>query len=132
MPAARFVGGPLPERFERRTVRLAPGDAVAFVPDEWLDTLVVVRAGELDARTRSGRRLRFLPGDSACLTGLDLRLLENRGAVPVLLDTVRRRRRDAAAVGAPVSRGRSPDRPHETDEFRPVGPSDVARKREER
>jgi hypothetical protein len=81
-------------RFESRTVRVPPGGEQPLVAGEWRDALIVVREGEVELETRSGCRLRLVLGDVACFEGLSIRLLRNPGAVPAVLDTVRRRPTD--------------------------------------
>jgi FAD/FMN-containing dehydrogenase len=78
------------DAFERRSIALRPGEIRAFVPSEWADALVVVRAGEVELRS-TGCRVRLVSGDVACFATLRLRALRNPGRVSALLDTVRRR-----------------------------------------
>jgi hypothetical protein len=79
-------------RFERRIVSVPPGGALEYDAADWRDALVLVVRGEIEL----GRE-RFARGSILSLAGLPLRALHNRGAEPVELLVIRRRRAARAA-----------------------------------
>jgi hypothetical protein len=79
-------------RFERRTVTVPPGGALAYDEADWRDALVLVVRGEIEL---GGER--FGRGSVLSLAGLHVRALHNRGAEPAELVTVRRRPASPAA-----------------------------------
>ncbi len=85
-----FLGRPIPDGFELRTVTLAPSEAVEYVEADWKDALVVVERGQIDLECLAGGRRRFRPGDVLWLVGLRLRALHNPSDEPALLVSVRR------------------------------------------
>ena len=50
------------DRFDRRVVVVAPGEARAYVPGEWRDALVVVEHGAVEVEDDAGGRVRFGAG----------------------------------------------------------------------
>jgi hypothetical protein len=86
-----IAGRRLPPAFVRREIVIAPGDERPYDPEEWIDSLVVVKDGEIEVECDAGHLARFLRGDILWLTGLPLRVLRNRGAAPAVLVAVSRR-----------------------------------------
>jgi len=84
-------GGPLPERFSRRVVTLAPGERCAYVSEDWEDALVLVEDGTVELEGLSGDRRSLARGAVLWLVGLPLRALHNVGRHPVVLVAVSRR-----------------------------------------
>jgi hypothetical protein len=83
----------VPRGFDRRIVVVPPGTRRPYDESEWLDSLVVVRAGTLELVGLSGRRFRFEQGGILWLAGLPLQALRNTDAEPVVLVALRRTRR---------------------------------------
>ena len=88
--------GPLPlgaaAGFRRRLVLLEPGESRCSGDAEWRDALVVVEQGDVELECAAGGRRRFSGGAVLWLEGIDLRVLHNVGAGPVVLLAVSRRR----------------------------------------
>jgi hypothetical protein len=78
--------------FERWEIRIAPGSQRVFDAAEWRDTLLVVESGDIELETISGERVRFATG-AVLFLGTWLRVLRNRGRVPVVLSAVSRQAR---------------------------------------
>lgn len=81
---------PVPPAFAVRTVALAPGQAMAYVEDDWRDAIVVVERGEVEIECRAGGARRFASGSLLWLTGLQLKSLHNRGDEDLLLSAIAR------------------------------------------
>jgi hypothetical protein len=77
--------------FRRTTVRIEPGVCRPYRAADWVDCLVVIESGEVELEATSGVRHTCRGGDVLWLVGLSLRCLVNRGDVPVVITTVRRR-----------------------------------------
>src|ERR1044071_4876848 len=86
-----IAGRALPAAFVRREIVVAPGNERPYDPEEWVDSLVVVRDGEIELECRAGHLATFRRGDILWLTGLPLRVLRNRGTEPAVLVAVSRR-----------------------------------------
>jgi hypothetical protein len=84
----------LPPGFVRRTIVVAAGAARPADEREWRDAIVVVDRGEIELECVAGGRRRFAAGAVLWLTGIDLRMLHNRGAEPAVLVAVTRRHSD--------------------------------------
>jgi hypothetical protein len=82
---------PVPARFVRWTVAVAPGERRPSAPEEWCDALVVVVRGELEVERASGPPQRLRHGDVLWLAGVPVRALRNRGPVDAVLVAVARR-----------------------------------------
>ena len=87
--------------FVRRTIVVEAGTARLADEREWRDAVVVVDRGEIELECAAGGRRRFTAGAVLWLTGIDLRVLHNRGAEPAVLVAVARRRRDHEAYAPP-------------------------------
>jgi quercetin dioxygenase-like cupin family protein len=79
------LAGPVPARFGKRTVELAPASVLAYDATSWRDAIVFVTAGEIELECSSGERRRFREGDILCLASLPVRLLRNVGEAPARL-----------------------------------------------
>lgn len=77
----------------RRRFALAPGAEVAYVADDWNDSLVVVEAGSIELESLHGVRRTFVAGDMLSLQRLALRVLRNRGRSATVLAFASRRKR---------------------------------------
>jgi hypothetical protein len=77
--------------FTTRRVLLEAGAARPTDEREWHDAIVVVECGEVELECAAGGRRRFGTGAVLWLTGIDLRVLHNRGAEPAVLVAVARR-----------------------------------------
>jgi hypothetical protein len=88
--AIPFAGTPRPGGFVVRTLILQPGDAIAYRPGDWADTLVVVERGELEIECHSGTGARFAAGAVLVFAGLPLRCLRNAGGEPLVLGALSR------------------------------------------
>ena len=86
-----IAGRALPPAFARREIVVPPGGERPYDPAEWVDSLVVVKDGEIELEYRAGHLATFRRGDILWLTGLPLRLLRNRGTDPAVLVAVSRR-----------------------------------------
>jgi hypothetical protein len=86
-----IAGRALPPAFVRREIVVPPGDERPYDPEEWVDSLVVVKDGEIELECRAGHLATFRRGDILWLTGLPLRVLRNRGTEPAVLVAVSRR-----------------------------------------
>jgi hypothetical protein len=75
-----------------RTVRVEPGDSLAYEEAEWRDALVTVESGELELVMACGRSCFFQSGDLLWLQGLPLASLRNRGDEPAVLVAASRNR----------------------------------------
>jgi hypothetical protein len=84
--------GTAPPGFVRRTIVVEAGGARPADEREWHDAIVVVEHGEIELECAAGGRRRFAAGAVLWLTGIDLRVLHNRGAEPAVLVAVRRHR----------------------------------------
>ncbi len=73
-----------------RTVRVEPGDSLAYREADWLDALVTVESGELELVMSCGRSCFFQSGDLLWLQGLPLASLRNRGEEPTVLQAASR------------------------------------------
>ena len=80
--------------FTRRTVVLEPGTSRPSGDVEWRDAIVMVESGDVELECAAGGRRRFAAGAVLWLAGIDLRLLHNVGAGPVVLVAVSRRPTD--------------------------------------
>jgi hypothetical protein len=85
-----FTGRACPGRFRLRTLTLQPADAIAFLPADWADAVVVVERGVLEIECRSGRRAVFAAGAVLVFDGLDLRRLRSNGTTPLVLSALSR------------------------------------------
>jgi hypothetical protein len=85
------AGRALPAAFVRREIVVPPGNERRYDPEEWVDSLVVVKAGEIELECHAGHLATFQRGDILWLTGLPLRVLRNRGRAPAVLVAVSRR-----------------------------------------
>jgi len=81
------------DRFDRRVVVVAPGEARAYVPGEWRDALVVVEHGAVEVEDDAGGRVRFGAGGVLTLDGVAGRALHNAGPDAAVLRVVARRLR---------------------------------------
>ena len=86
-----IAGRTLPAAFVRREIVVSPGATRPYDPTEWVDSLVVVKAGEIELEGHPGHAATFRRGDILWLTGLPLRRLHNRGAEPAVLVALSRR-----------------------------------------
>ena len=77
--------------FARHTVVLEPGTSRPSHDAEWHDALVLLVQGDVDLECAAGGRRRFHAGAVLWLAGIDLRVLHNVGADPVVLVAVSRR-----------------------------------------
>ena len=77
--------------FNRRLVRLPPGEARAYVESEWDDSLVVVACGSVELEDLQGKRWRFEKGTVMWLTDLPLRFLRNPSESAAILMAISRR-----------------------------------------
>ena len=89
-----FVGRELPETFRVACIAIAAGGERPYLPGDWIDTLVVVEAGELELECEAGSRARFREGAVLVLHPLPLRTLRNPGGRALVLTAVSRRRSD--------------------------------------
>ena len=89
-----FVGRELPETFRVACIAIAAGGERRYLPGDWIDTLVVVEAGELELECEAGSRARFREGAVLVLHPLPLRTLRNPGGRALVLTAVSRRRSD--------------------------------------
>jgi hypothetical protein len=87
-----FLGAQCPSGFQLRTLTLQPRDAMDYVRADWVDTLVVVEAGELELECRSGARACFAEGAILVLFRLGPRRLRNPGGTPLVLSALSRSR----------------------------------------
>lgn len=87
-----LLGRRLDPRFVTRLVVIEPSRSHRYVPDDWLDALVVVEFGEIELECAGSRALRFGAGEVLWLAGLPVRALRNRGMTPTGLLVVGRRR----------------------------------------
>ena len=86
------AGRALPPAFVRREIVVPPGAERPYDPTEWVDSLVVVKDGEIELESQAGHlATTFRRGDILWLTGLPLRVLRNRGSEPAVLIAVSRR-----------------------------------------
>jgi hypothetical protein len=85
------VRGPIPSRFRRRRVTIAPGTSWPYDSDEWEDALVVVDAGPITAETLCGRMLPFATGAIIWLVDLPVAALHNHGLDPAVVVAITRR-----------------------------------------
>jgi hypothetical protein len=81
------------DRFDRRVVVVAPGEARACDPGEWRDALVVVEHGAVEVEDDAGGRVRFGAGGVLTLDGVAGRALHNAGPDAAVLRVVARRLR---------------------------------------
>jgi len=88
----RVAHRPLPRSFERHVVTISEGGELAYVEEEWHDTLIVVTAGEVEVVCAAGGRRRFSSGDLLWFDGLDVRTLRNVGCEALIVAGVRRLR----------------------------------------
>lgn len=84
------VTGPLPDRFERWSVSLDPGQVRASAAAEWSGALVVVDAGTIEVGCFGGGTATFAAGDVLALSCLPLRWLRNPGTEVARIVAVRR------------------------------------------
>jgi hypothetical protein len=87
-----FLDRRVSPQFEIRQLAVPPRSIRAFPQAEWADSLVVVEHGSIELECLNGARRSFGSGDVLCLRRLPLRLLRNRGRLPVLLTAISRRR----------------------------------------
>ena len=85
-----FLGRPCPGRFRMRTLTLQPRDAIAFVPADWADTVVIVERGSLEIECAGGTRRTFAEGAVLVFAGLPLRRLHNAGPSHLVLSALSR------------------------------------------
>ena len=78
--------------FTRRTVVLDAGTSQPSGDAEWHDAIVMVESGDVELECAAGGRRRFAAGAVLWLAGINLRVLHNVGAGPVVLVAVSRRR----------------------------------------
>jgi hypothetical protein len=76
--------------FDVRAVVVAAGRSRAYDEREWRDALVVVKLGQIELESTSGRSYVFVRDDVLWLEGLPLRALHNRGRSPCLLLAIAR------------------------------------------
>ena len=76
--------------FVRRTVVLDPGVSRPSHDAEWRDAIVMVECGDVELECAAGGRRRFAAGAVLWLTGIDIRVLHNVGAEPVVLVAIAR------------------------------------------
>lgn len=108
--------------FRRSTVRIEPGGGLPYRSADWADCLVVIESGEIELEAIGGDRQTRRAGDVLWLVGLPLRRLVNRGPVPVVMTTVRRRAPAGTMAGnrplgdhtmtTPLARGGTMPWPH--------------------
>lgn len=89
--AVRSAPDRRPDRFDRRVVTLAPGEARPYVSAEWCDALVVVEDGRVELEDLGGDRRGLARGAVLWLVGLRLRAVHNVGRHPAVLVAVSRR-----------------------------------------
>jgi CRP-like cAMP-binding protein len=77
--------------FRVRRIVVPAGGERGYEQGEWRDALVVVERGSVEIETIDGASCSFVKGDILRLTGLRLRLLRNRGRLPVVLSVASRR-----------------------------------------
>ena len=77
--------------FTQRTVVLKPGTSRPSGDAEWHDAIVLVESGDVELECAAGGRRRFAAGAVLWLAGIDLRVLHNVGAGPVVLLAISRR-----------------------------------------
>jgi hypothetical protein len=87
--------------FVRRTVVLHPGTSRPSHDAEWHDAIVMVECGDVELECAAGGRRRFGVGAVLWLAGIDLRVLHNVGAGPVVLVAVSRQRGGEQAHSPP-------------------------------
>jgi len=87
-----FVGRTVDAGFECREIHLSPGSQRVFAEAEWRDTILVVERGEIELESLGGDRVAFATG-AVLFLGTWLRVLRNRGRVPVVLSAISRRER---------------------------------------
>ena len=78
--------------FALREIALAPGAARPYRRREWRDSLVMIRAGQIDLEGATGAVARFGVGDLLCLAAVPLRALRNPGPQLTVLLAISRRR----------------------------------------
>jgi hypothetical protein len=83
--SSTLFGGRLTSRFAQRRVLITSGVPHVYEPRDWEAALVVVERGQLELEWSEGARLRFEPGDTLCLVGLDLCALHCASPYPTLL-----------------------------------------------
>jgi quercetin dioxygenase-like cupin family protein len=88
-PGGLFAS-PLPTRFARRVVTMAPGEVRPSVEADWRDALVVVEQGALELECRGDRWQHVRQGDVLWLAGVPVVALHNLGAVTAVLVAIRR------------------------------------------
>lgn len=86
-------GAAVPPGFARRTVVLHPGASRPSDEAEWHGAIVMVERGDVELECAAGGRRRFAAGAVLWLAGIELRVLHNVGAGPVVLVAVSRRPR---------------------------------------
>ena len=77
--------------FNRRLVKLPPGEARAYEKSDWDDALVVVACGSVELEDLQGKRWRFEKGAVMWLTDLPLRFLHNPSESAAILMAISRR-----------------------------------------
>ncbi len=73
-----------------REIVVGPGENVAYVESDWLDSIVTILSGAIDLASPCGVCASFLAGDILWLAGLPVRALVNPGADPAVLVAVSR------------------------------------------
>ena len=71
-------------------VELAPNKELRLRPEDWVDAIVFVTAGEVELECLSGQTRRFACGAVLCVSGL-VRVLRNDGPEPARLIAIARR-----------------------------------------
>lgn len=89
-----FADGRLPAAFERRSVVVEPGAALAYDPAEWTGAVVVLQQGVVELESVDGGRQRFERGAVLWFDGLPIRALRNPGEHAAVLIAVARRDRE--------------------------------------
>ena len=90
----------LPPAFERRTVTIAPGDALPPHITCWRDAIVSVEQGWLEMVGPGGEVLRLGAGAMLLLEGVEHVEVRNVGDEPLVLAAIRRREPDARPPGS--------------------------------
>lgn len=90
MTAHAFLGRPVPPGFAVREFVVGPGENLAYLESDWLDSIVTITSGSIDLASPCGVRASFLTGDILWLAGLPVSALVNPGADPAVLVAVSR------------------------------------------
>jgi hypothetical protein len=90
-----------------REIRIAPRTERPFNAREWMDALVIVKAGVLELESLHGARRCFGLGSTLFLSGLRLRVLRNPGPITTVLSAATRMRH-YREFGSGEKRGQPP------------------------